>query len=187
MSEQVQPATKTEKTYCCRYVKHGRIRVLLLLLVVALMSGFAGAMSAGACHFHHAFPGGPMFIMMGGPATASEAEDHSAWMVKHLARRIDATAEQKAKLTIIATATAKDLFPFREKMVASRKRAIELMRQAVVSRDDIEGLRSEQLGNAEAMSKRLAQALGDVTDVLTLEQRKELADDISHFSKHWGG
>jgi Spy/CpxP family protein refolding chaperone len=185
VTEQVQPATPPGKTHCCRH--GGRGRIWLVLLLVALASAFAGAVMAKAFHIHPPFPAGPMFMMMNAPSNAAEAEEHAAWMAKHLSRRIDATTEQKTKLTAIATATAKDLFPLREKMVASRKQAIELMRQPAVSRDDIERLRAEQLGNADALSKRLAQAIGDMTEVLTLEQRKELADDVSHFSRHWGG
>jgi periplasmic protein CpxP/Spy len=185
MSEQDQTSNPVTKSGCCHGSSHGRRgKIWLVLLAVAVVSGLVGAMSAKAYQFHHGF-GGPMGMMMGGPADPGEAADRAAWMAKALSRHIEATAEQKGKITSIATEAAKDLFPFREKMVASRQQAIELLRKPNVSRDDIERLRAEQLANAEAMSKRLAQAMGDMTEVLTLEQRHELAADISHFSKRW--
>jgi hypothetical protein len=185
VSEQDQTAKTPEKT--CGYTRRRHGKSCLVLLLVALVSGLAGAMIAKAYDFHHGFPGGPMSMMMHGPLDVGEAEDHATWMVKHLSQRVDATAEQKTKLIVIATNAAKDLFPLHEKMVASRKRGIEILRQPVISRDDIESLRAEQFANAEAMSKRLAQAIGDSMEVLTLEQRHELASDISHFFNHWGG
>lgn len=185
MSEPDQTAKTPGNAYGCHHgSRRSRGKLWLLLLAVALVSGLVGAMSAKAYQFSHAF-GGPMGMMMGGPVDADDAADRAAWMAKALSRHIEATAEQKGKLTAIATAAAKDLFPFREKMVSSRQQAIELLRKPTVSRDDIERLRAEQFANAEAMSKRLAQAMGDMTEVLTLEQRHELAADISHFSKRW--
>lgn len=182
MSELDQTAKSTTTPKKC-----SRGKFWLGLFLVVLVSGFAGALIAKACFFHHPFPGGPMAMMMQGPHDVGDAEDHATRMVKHLAQRINATTEQKNKLIIIATNTAKDIFPLHEKMVTYRKQALELLRQPLISRDDIERLRAEQFANAEAMSKRLAQAIGDINEVLTLEQRHELAGDISRFFKHWDG
>jgi len=167
MSEQSQPATPCKKGR--------RWRFWLVLVLVAMASGFTGVIAAKAFGYRHGFghgfgPG----MMMGAPADADEAAERASWMIRQFSRHINATAEQKTKLAAIATATAKDVFPMREKMIAARRQAIDLMRQPAVARDQIESLRAGQIANVDAISKRLAQAAGDMAEVLTPEQRKEL-------------
>lgn len=182
MSEHEQSPNLPANTPAPR--RAGRGRFWLIVAAVALFSGITGAVTASGLHHRHAYMAGPM-MMMGGPGDAADAESHAAWMAKYFARHVDATPEQKAKITDIAKAAAKDLFPLREKMKEARKSGVELLRQLVISRDDIEKLRAEQMATADAMSKRIAQAIGDMTEVLTPEQRKGLADDISYFARHW--
>lgn len=164
----------------------GRGRFWLIIVAVALVSGITGAAVAKGFHYHRAFLAGPA-MMLGAPGDSADAEQHAIWMARYFARHIDATSEQKTKINAIAVATAKDLFPLREKMSAARKQSVELLRQPVISREDIEKQRAEHMALADTISKRVAQAIGDMTEVLTLEQRKELADDISHFARHWQG
>jgi Spy/CpxP family protein refolding chaperone len=123
--------------------------------------------------------------MMRGPIDQADAEGMAAWMVRRLAGHLNATPEQKTKMTAVAKAAVKDLFPLREKMLASRRQAIELLRQPSIDRGAIEKLRVEKVALIDTISKRIAQAFGDMADVLTPEQRKNLADDISYLSRRW--
>jgi Spy/CpxP family protein refolding chaperone len=174
VSEQDQSTKSPAKT-------HRRGKYWLALAAVALV--FTGVVTAKAYHFRHSpFFGGPMMM---GPADSADAEDMAAWMVRRLAGHLNATAEQKTKLTNIARSTAKDLFPLREKMLASRRQAIDLLRQPSIDRDAIEKLRVEKLALIDTISKRVALAFGDMTEVLTPEQRKNLADDLSYLSRRW--
>ena len=102
-------------------------------------------------------------------------------MVKHLAVEVDATPEQKDKLTAIAKSAAHDLAPLRGNMKRARQQAIDLMNAEKVDRAAIENLRAEQLAFMDAASKRLTQALADAADVLTVEQRKTLAERAQRF------
>ena len=104
------------------------------------------------------------------------SEERIERMVKHFGVEVDATPEQKAKLTEIATAAAKELQPLREKAREARKQAMALLAAPAVDREALERLRSEQMQAADAASKRLTQALADVAEVLTPEQRKQLAE-----------
>ena len=71
-------------------------------------------------------------------------------------------------------------------MLAARKRAVELLAEPTVDRAAIEALRAEQVARADAASKRLARALGDAAEVLTPEQRKQLAERIEEMRERRG-
>lgn len=145
----------------------GRRRFFRRAAIATLIGGLAAG--AGLTAWAHGGPRG----WHGGEGFSEERVER---MVKHFGVEVDATAEQKAKLTEIATAAAKDLQPLREKAREARKQAMELLAAPAVDRNAIERLRSEQMQAADAASKRLTQALADVAEVLTPEQRKQLAE-----------
>jgi periplasmic protein CpxP/Spy len=153
--------------------RHGTHRGgLLLLILVALVAGLAGgyvgrSFAQGFGHFR-----GPTGF---GGADAAKVDEHVEWMVRHFAVEVDATPEQKDKLTAIAKRAAKDLIPLREKLDAARKQALGLIGAASVDRGAIEALRVEHMRLADAASKRVAEALADAADVLTPEQRQKIA------------
>jgi Spy/CpxP family protein refolding chaperone len=100
---------------------------------------------------------------------------------------VDATSEQREKLTTIAQSAARDLAPLRDKVKSARQQAIDLMSAETVDRAAIENLRAEQIALMDATSKRLTQALADAADVLTVEQRKKLAERAQRFGRHHHG
>lgn len=106
---------------------------------------------------------------------AAFAPERVEFMVKHLAVDVDATPEQRARLTEIAKAAATELAPMREKAKAARKQAIDLLGSPTVDRAAMERLRAEQIAAMDAVSRRLTKAIADAAEVLTPEQRKQLA------------
>lgn len=109
------------------------------------------------------------------------------YMVKHLAVDIDATPEQTGKLVSIAKSAAGDLRPLREKARAARKRGVELLAAQTIDRGAIESLRVEQIQAADAASRRLSLALGDIAEVLAPEQRTKLKQRFEkRFERHGG-
>jgi Spy/CpxP family protein refolding chaperone len=104
--------------------------------------------------------------------------------VKHIAVEVDATPDQQGKLAVIAKDAARELAPLREQAREARRQAIELFSAPNIDRAAIEQLRATHLKQADAASRRLAQALADAAEVLTPEQRKTLA---AHAARHRGG
>jgi len=157
-------------------------------LIGAALVGLVGgglatsAMGHGGFGPHHGgwghHGGGWGHHRMDGPVSPEQAQEHAVRMVERFAWHVDANDEQKKKLTAIAQSLATDMLPLRQKMLEARKRGIELLRQPAVDRAAVEAFRAEQIASADAASKRLAQALADVADVLTPEQRAKLA-------QHW--
>jgi periplasmic protein CpxP/Spy len=131
---------------------------------------------------HTAFEGrfGPPF---GGwdsflPNSVIEAfiDAHADRMIRHLAVEIDATNEQQDKLKAIVHETVKDVLPARDKMLAARATARELLTQPTIDRTALEKLRADQIATHEAVSKQLVQAVADVADALTPDQRRKIID-----------
>jgi periplasmic protein CpxP/Spy len=145
-----------------------------LLFVLALLAGFATTLAFTAGLMSTAFSHG--FGWRHGPMSPAQIDERIDRMTKHAAIELDATADQQVKIASIAKAAIHDLQPLREKAQAARKEALALLTAPRVDRDAIERLRAEQLANAEAASKRIAQALADAADVLTPEQRRKISD-----------
>ena len=99
-------------------------------------------------------------------------------MLQHLYIEIDATEAQKQQLTPIAKAAVKDLLPLRDQHRAAHRRALELLASDHVDRGALEALRGEQIGLADQASRRIAQALADAAEVLTPEQRRNIAQRL---------
>jgi periplasmic protein CpxP/Spy len=97
-------------------------------------------------------------------------------MIRHLAVEIDATAEQQDRLRAIVRAAVKDLLPVRDKILAARVTARELLTQPTVDRAALEKLRADQIATHEAVSKEIIQAVADAADVLTPDQRRKISD-----------
>ena len=173
MSEQSNPAAAGGPGP----VRPRRGRRWLFVTTVAMVAALTGAMATRAVgqygppgwgHMH----GGHWFGH--GPLSAADIEDRVDRVVRHAAIELDATAEQQDKLRSIAKAAVKDLLPMREKAQAARDRAKRLLTEPKIDRAAIEAFRAEQMALADAASKRFAQALGDVSEVLTLEQRQKV-------------
>lgn len=182
-----------------------RRRVLLIatLVVAAGLTG-AAVTSAVSNPFGHGWHGGgfmgggfmgsgfmgrgmhgPMG-RMGGNFDPARVEERADRMVRHLAVELDASNEQQDKLRGIVRNALKEVLPAREKAVAARRQARELLTADSIDRAAIEKLRAEQIALADGISKRIAQALGDAAEVLTPDQRKKL-DERFPFGGHRQG
>jgi len=117
----------------------------------------------------------------------SEIEAKITRMVKHVAIEIDATDEQTKKITTLVTSVAKDLKPVREQMRAAGKQIHDLLSADTIDRVALEKIRAERLAEADRISKDLLNAVADVAEVLTVEQRKVLDERIQEFKSMRGG
>jgi Spy/CpxP family protein refolding chaperone len=142
----------------------------------AIATALAGVASGiGVTAFAHGPGGWRHGGLMGVPLDPARLDEHLDRMLKHLYVEIDATDVQKQQLAPIVKAAVRDLLPLRQQMHDARRRAVELLSQDTIDRAALEKLRADQLKLAEQASQRFVTALADTADVLTPEQRKQLA------------
>ena len=110
-----------------------------------------------------------------------EIEAKITRMVKHVAIEIDATTDQQEKITALVTAVAKDIKPLRDQMHAAGKEIHDILSADTIDRVALEKIRSERLAEADRISKNLVNAVADVAEILTVEQRKVLDERIQEF------
>jgi Spy/CpxP family protein refolding chaperone len=140
--------------------------------VVALIGSLFGGLAAPVFAQENPQGGGHHGWRQMDPEARVDRMEHR---VKRMLSRVNATEEQKARAGAIVRQAYADLRPIREKSRDGRKATIELLSRPTIDRGAIEAQRVEQLKLAEAASKRMTQALADLAEVLTPEQRAELA------------
>lgn len=145
-------------------------RAALASVVAALATG------VGLTAFAHGGGGWHRGGLMGARLDPAGMEARLDRMLKHLYVEVDATETQKQQLGPIVKAAARDLLPVRERMRGARRQAVALLSQPSIDRGALETLRADQLRLAEQASRRFTEALADLADVLTPEQRKRLAE-----------
>jgi periplasmic protein CpxP/Spy len=126
----------------------------------------------------HRFGGGPM-----GRMDPAMIEDRADRMVRHLAIELDANVDQQERLRGIMRSLVKDVVPMREKTAEARRQARDLLTQTTIDRAAMEKLRAEQIALADSVSRRIVQALGDASDILSPEQRRKLNDRFPPFGE----
>ncbi|HEY7365487.1 MAG TPA: Spy/CpxP family protein refolding chaperone [Methylomirabilota bacterium] len=152
--------------------------------IATLIAGVATGIGVKA--FAHGPGGWHRGGFMGAGLDPAALDQHLERMLKHLYVEIDATDAQKQQLAPIVKAAAADLLPLRGRMHEARRQGLELLSKDTVDRAALEALRVDQLKLAEQASQRFVKALADVADVLTPEQRKQLAERIGRRHGHRG-
>ena len=89
---------------------------------------------------------------------------------------VNATAEQRAQVRQIADAARADLRAQHDASRALHDQAAQLFTQPTVDARAAEALRQQMLAQHDQASKRMLQAMLDVSRVLTPEQRAKLAE-----------
>jgi periplasmic protein CpxP/Spy len=153
-----------------------RRRFMRRAAIATLIAGVATGVGVKA--FAHGPGGWHRGGFMGAGLDPAALDQHLERMLRHLYVEIDATDAQKQQLAPIVKAAAGDLLPLRARLHDARRQAVELLSRDTIDRAALEALRVDQLRLAEQASQRFVQALADVADVLTPEQRKQLAERI---------
>ena len=147
----------------------GRLALTAALLVgLGGVAGFGIGAHKASSFFWHA--------MAPGKLTPEETAAMVERKVNHVLSHVDATDEQKAKVTAIAKATVTDLTKLGFTPGEGRTKFLQLIRADKVEPDAIEALRAEQSTKWDAATKRIAQAVAEAAQVLTPEQRRELTE-----------
>lgn len=123
-------------------------------------------------HGRHAMWGGQF-----DPETAGKRIDA---MTSFMLADIDATPEQKTKISGIAKDALKDLMPLRDEHKAARTKVVDLFAAPTIDRAAMEQVRASELKLAETASKCVTQAIADVAETLQPAQRAKLAEKMKH-------
>lgn len=137
----------------------------VLVAVLGSMSLTAWAMPGGG-HGGHGSGGMGMGFMHGRG-------------VEHMLDAVNATAEQRTQVKAIAERTMSDLKAERDSGKGLREQTMKLFAEPVVDANRAEALRQQMLQQHEQSSRRIMQAMLDISRVLTPEQRKQLADRMA--------
>jgi protein CpxP len=105
--------------------------------------------------------------------------------VERVLDRVDATKEQQDKVAGIIKGAFNDLTALGIKPWEVREKALTLFRADTIDPAALEAMRAEHIAMADTASKRVVQALTEAAQVLTPEQRRELAERWEH--RGWRG
>lgn len=160
-----------------------RRRVVFAVVIGGMLIG------AGATIYAH----GKQGFLGGGHCGLDQADPETmtrraAFMTRFVLSEINASEGQQAKIADIVKPAMSDLRPLCDQHVEGYKAAARLLAQPNVDRAALESLRTQQMQLAETASRRIAQALADVAEVLTPEQRAAVVERVQRtrgIHHHW--
>jgi periplasmic protein CpxP/Spy len=158
----------------------GRGPAALVIIAIALAGAILGVIATNAFAYGGFGPGRDHAGMLFGGDPA-EADKRVEKMVKHFGVEVDASPEQQTRLIQIAKGLVRDVRPIREQLRDSRQQAIDLLGASTVDRGAVERLRVAQMQRFDQLSTLVTAAATEAAEVLTPEQRKELAQRIERF------
>jgi len=144
------------------FVAGAVLAIASLVVTTAQAAPMAGPGGSG----HHGGADG-FGVMMGGPR------------LDRMLDRINATAEQRAQIKEITASAGADLKAQHETGKALREQFMALFAQPTVDARAAEELRQKQMVQRDTASKRVLQAMLDVSRVLSPEQRRQIADHMA--------
>jgi Spy/CpxP family protein refolding chaperone len=149
------------------FSKSARLFVAGLAVAVAGGAGFT-AFAADGFHGHGGHHGPGMF--MGGGMMGHGLD--------RMLDSVNATDAQRAQIKQIAQTAAADLKAQRDARRALHDQAAALFTQPTVDANAAESLRQQMLAQHDQVSRRMMQAMLDISRVLTPEQRQQLAQKM---------
>lgn len=100
-------------------------------------------------------------------------------MMEHMLDAVNATADQRSQIKAIAERTKAEMKAQRDSGKALRQQTMKLFAEPVVDANRAEALRQQMLQQHDQGSRRVMQAMLEISRVLTPEQRKQLADRMA--------
>ncbi len=136
------------------------LRLLFAGLLLAVAGTFTLTAFARPGHGAH---GGGMFMGRG---------------LEHMLDSVNATEAQRAQIKQIAEAARNDLKAQREARKSLHEQGLQVFTQPNVDANAAEALRQQMLAQHDQASRRMMQAMLDISRVLTPEQRQQLAQKM---------
>ncbi|GAB2604194.1 hypothetical protein GCM10027034_41640 [Ramlibacter solisilvae] len=120
-----------------------------------------------------------------GAIDPAERARRMEWRIDRMVQELGGTPEQKERLTAIARAAMADLQPLREQAREARRQGMALLAAPTIDRAGLERARAAHVQAAEASSRRIVQAMADAAEVLTPEQRTQMAERMKSRMDRW--
>ncbi|MES2098641.1 MAG: Spy/CpxP family protein refolding chaperone [Pseudomonadota bacterium] len=154
--------------------QQGSRLVMRLMAVSVFVVAAAGAAFSAHAQGHHGpgrgGPGGAGMMMFGG------APEQVGRSVDRMLDGLNATDAQRTQIKQIATAAAADLKTQRDAARGLREKGLQIFTAPSVDSAAAEALRQQMSAQHEQASKRMLQAMLDVANVLTPEQRARIGE-----------
>jgi Spy/CpxP family protein refolding chaperone len=131
----------------------------------------AGALAAG--HLGGGWQGRHGFLGRDDPAATKE---HWAFATDWVLSRVDATDDQKDRAKRILLDTYDELQPLLQEHRFQHEEIVEEMTKTNLDRDAFERIRKNQVDLIDRATREIAGSLLDIAEILTPEQRIELAE-----------
>lgn len=182
MSEHTQETNNETKSRCNGshdHHCHGR-RGHCLARVVGLLAVFGIGFFSGqvmACE-HGMGHGGPQAFMSGGQMDTERMGKFADKRMQRMLDDVKASDAQKEKASAIVKASLEDGAPLAKQMRDNHLQMRKLMAAPTLDKAAIEAMRTEQIKLADEASKRMTSTMLAVADVLTPEQRAQLAEKM---------
>lgn len=108
----------------------------------------------------------------------------------HMLDDVDASDEQRGQVKSIIEAHSATLNALRESGRKLHQETRRLLSAPTIDRNAIENLRQQQVASMDKRSREMTAMLADIAEVLTPEQRQQLADKMKdrferHHGHHW--
>ena len=174
--------------------RRSRLRRFLIVTALLLTGGVIGAGVHSAAHGFGRHGGPPGWYYYGGdgpggwrdggdfggrfflPGRIERGVERALWSV-------DASSEQRQKITSVLQRAADDLYALRAQHLEGRRQIRDALAAATIDRGRIETLRTEQMKLADAATKRLSEAIADAAETLNPAQRGELARRLERWQR----
>ena len=141
---------------------------LMGISVFVVAAGFAASAHAQDRHG----PGGAGMMMFGAPP------EHVGRAVDHMLDGLNATEAQRGQIKQIAVTAANEMKSQREAGRGLREKGMQLFAAPTVDANAAEGVRQQLSVIHEQASKRMLQAMLDIANVLTPEQRAKIGERL---------
>jgi periplasmic protein CpxP/Spy len=153
------------------------------LLMGTLLAGSVVVYSQVSRGSQLGFSGPGWFGRHNGSGNIETAIERAEFATDWMLSRIQATDEQRQRVKAVVDNAIRDLYPAKEQHQQNRQALVQALLQTSVDRAALEKARQSELQLAETVSSRLVSALADVSEILTPEQRAQLAERVSRFHR----
>jgi len=164
MSATTHATARASRTGLGRWVITGLLAAAASVAVPAFSQGMPGGPGMGGTHMAGPAMGGHGMMPMGSPEQIGRRVDR-------MLDGLNATEAQRAQIKQIAVAAAADIKAQHEASRALHEKGLQIFAAPKVDAAAAEALRQQMLARHDQVSKRMLQAMLEIANVLTPEQR----------------